>query len=139
MLDEISACVTRCETYARDKSVQGVNMIQTLGLLHVGEDKFPKLGFRSDLMFKQRRHALGRQVETQVDIWDFLDIPSFWERQEKVASTGLAMTVVTIVGGRAFGGAGWIDGVLGAIRILGPNNVRRLIVPSILGAGKCSP
>lgn len=139
MLDEISACVSRCEDYARDKSVQGVNMIQSLGLLHVGEDKFPKLGFRSEMMFTQQRHALGRQVDAELDIWDFVDLGGLWERQEKVAGTGMAMTAISILGGRALGGAGWIDGVFGAVRILGPNNVRRMIIPSIFGAGKfCS-
>ncbi|KAL1998351.1 hypothetical protein VTN02DRAFT_6358 [Thermoascus thermophilus] len=135
MLDQISASVFDCEDYARAKTVKGVNFIQNIGLLHVGEDKFPRLNFRADMMFRRgRRHALARQVDTEVDIWDFFDIPGLWERQEKVAGTGMAMTVLTVLGGRAFGGAGWIDGVLGAARILGVNNVRRLIIPGVIAA-----
>ncbi|KAL1955406.1 hypothetical protein VTO42DRAFT_8562 [Malbranchea cinnamomea] len=134
MLDEISASVSRCEDYARQKSVQGVNMIQQLGLLHVGEDKFPSLGFRPELMFRQQRHALARQVHTELDIWDFFDLAGLWEKQEKVAGTGMAMTVIGVAGGRALGGAGWIDGMLNAVRILGPNSVRKLAIPGIIGA-----
>ncbi|PGH32783.1 mitofusin [[Emmonsia] crescens] len=134
MLDELAASVSACEDYARGKSVQGVNMIQSIGLLHVGEDKFPNLNFRADLMFKQKRHITARQLDTEIDLWDFFDIPGLWHRQEKVAGTGMAMTVVTVLGGRALGGSGWIDGALGAARILGTNNMRRMLVPGIVAA-----
>lgn len=135
MLDQISACVDHCEDYARSKAVKGVDMIHSLGLLHVG-DKFTSLTFRSEVMFRQQRHSLARQVNTEVEIWDFLDVTSLWERQEKVAGTGMAVTVLGVLGGRALGGFGWIDGVFGAARILGSNNFRRMIIPGIFGAGK---
>ncbi|ODH46833.1 hypothetical protein GX48_07095 [Paracoccidioides brasiliensis] len=134
MLDELAASVSACEDYARGKSVQGVNMIQSIGLLHVGEDKFPNLNFRADLLFKQKRHISARQLDTEIQLWDFFDIPGLWHRQEKIAGTGMAMTVVTVLGGRVLGGAGWIDGALGAARILGSNNMRRMIVPGIVAA-----
>ncbi|EAS28167.1 transmembrane GTPase Fzo1 [Coccidioides immitis RS] len=134
MLEQISACVSRCEDYARTKSVQGVNMIHSLGLLHVGEDKFPNLAFRSEVMFRQQRHSLARQADTEIELWDFVDLSGLWERQEKVAGTGMAMTVVGILGSRALGSFGWMDGIFGAVRILGPNNVRKMIIPSVLGA-----
>ncbi|KAL1965674.1 hypothetical protein VTN77DRAFT_5174 [Rasamsonia byssochlamydoides] len=134
MLDQISASVSDCEDYARAKTVQGVNFIHNIGLLHVGADKFSPLSFRADNMFRKRRDVLARQIDTQVELWDFFDIPGLWERQEKVAGTGMAMTVVTVLGGRAFGGLGWVDGVFGAAKILGPNNLRRLIVPGIIAA-----
>ncbi|EZF89514.1 hypothetical protein H110_00188 [Trichophyton rubrum MR1448] len=134
MLDQITACVYKCEDYSRKKCVEGVNMIQSLGLLHVGENKFPSLNFRSEIMFKQHRHELARQIHTELDVWDFIDLPGFWERQEKVAGTGMAMTVLGVLGGRALGGIGWLDGVMGAARILGPNTMRKLLVPGILGA-----
>lgn len=136
MLDQISASVSDCEDYARAKTVQGVNFIQNIGLLHVGEDKFSPLSFRADNMFRKRRDALARQIDTQVELWDFFDIPGLWERQEKVAGTGMAMTVLTVLGGRAVGGIGWVDGVFGAVKILGPNNLRRMIVPGIVAAGE---
>lgn len=137
MLDQIAASVSDCEDYARSKTVKGVSFIQNLGLLHVGEDKFPRLNFRADMMFRRgRRHTFARQVDTEVDIWDFFDIPGIWARQEKVAGTGMAMTVVTVLGGRAFGRVGWIDGVLSAAKILGFTNVRRMIVPGIIVAGE---
>ncbi|KAF3483383.1 transmembrane GTPase Fzo1 [Arthroderma uncinatum] len=134
MLDQITACVYQCEDYSRKKCVESVNMIQSIGLLHVGENKFPSLNFRSEVMFRQHRHELARQIHTELDIWDFIDLPGFWERQEKVAGTGMAMTVVGVLGGRALGGIGWLDGVLGAARMLGPNNMRRLLIPGLLGA-----
>ncbi|QSS65417.1 transmembrane GTPase fzo1 [Histoplasma capsulatum] len=134
MLDELAASVSACEDYARGKSIQGVNMIQSIGILHVGEDKFSNLNFRADLMFKQKRHVTARQLDTEVDLWDFFDVAGIWHRQEKVAGTGMAMTFITVLGGRALGGAGWIDGVLGAARILGTNNMRRMIVPGMVAA-----
>ncbi|EFR04687.1 transmembrane GTPase fzo1 [Nannizzia gypsea CBS 118893] len=134
MLDQITACVYKCEDYSRKRCVEGVNMIQSLGLLHVGENKFPNLNFRSEIMFRQHRHELARQIHTELDMWDFIDLPGFWERQEKVAGTGMAMTVLGVLGGRALGGIGWLDGVMGAARILGPNTMRKLLVPGLLGA-----
>jgi mitofusin len=138
MIDQIAASVLECEEYARAKSVHGVNMIQSIGLLHVGEDKFPNLNFRADLMFRQERHVIARRIDIDVDIWDFVDIRSLWERQEKMAGTGMAMTVIGILGGRAFGGVGWVDGIFGATKILGPANVRRMVLPGIIAASKSS-
>ncbi|PGH27659.1 hypothetical protein AJ80_00673 [Polytolypa hystricis UAMH7299] len=134
MLDRITDSVSTCEDYARDKSVQGVNMVNNIGLLHVGADKFPTLNFRSDLMFKQKRHLTAKQLDFDIDLWDFFDLTGLWERQEKVAGTGMAMTVITVLGGRAFGGVGWVDGLFGAARVLGPNNIRRMLVPGIVAA-----
>ncbi|KAH8705324.1 hypothetical protein BGW36DRAFT_402925 [Talaromyces proteolyticus] len=134
MLDQISESVSNCENYARAKTVQGVTYIQQVGLLHVGENKFPPLTFRAENMFSRRRHTLARQVDTQVELWDFFDIPGLWERQEKVAGTGFAMTAVTVLGGRAIGGFGWVDGVFGAAKVLGSNNMRRMIIPGMVAA-----
>ena len=139
MLEQISTSVFECEEYARDKTVKGVGFIQNIGLLHVGEDKFPPLNFRSDMMFRRgRRHTLARQVDTQVEFWDFFDIAGLWERQEKVAGTGAAMTAVTVLGGRAFSGFSWVDSVFSAVKVVGPNNLRRLLLPSIVTAGEFS-
>lgn len=139
MLDQISSAVTGCEDYAREKTVKGVGFIQNIGLLHIGEDKFSALNFRADLMFRRgRRHLTGRQVNTEVELWDFFDIAGLWERQEKVAGTGVAMTAVTVLGGRVFGGFSWVDSALSAIKVVGPNNMRRMFFPGILAAGKFS-
>lgn len=137
MLEHISASVTGCEDYARTKTAQGVGFIQNLGLLHIGEDKFTAPTFRADLMFRRgRRHALARQVDTEVELLDFFDVSTLWERQEKLAGTGMAMTAVTVLGGRAFGGISWVDSMFGAVKFLGPNNMRRLLVPGVVAAGK---
>jgi mitofusin len=86
-------------------------------------------------MFRRgRRHALARQVNTEVELLDFFDIAGIWERQEKIAGTGMAMTAVTILGGRAFGGISWVDSMFSAAKFLGPNNLRRLFLPGIVAA-----
>lgn len=137
MLDQISAAVNGCEDYARDQTIKGVGFIQNIGLLHVGEDKFSPLNFRADMMFRRgRRHAFGRQVDAEVELWDFFDIAGLWERQEKMAGTGVAMTVVTVLGGRVFSGFSWVDSAFSAVKVLGPNNLRRLFLPGIFAAGK---
>ncbi|KAF7718522.1 Transmembrane GTPase Fzo/Fzo1/Marf family protein [Penicillium ucsense] len=135
MLDQISAAVNGCEDYAREKTSQGVGFIQNIGLLHVGEDKFTPLNFRADLMFRRgRRHGLARQVDTEVDLWDFFDVAALWDHQEKMAGTGVAMTAVTVLGSRALGGFSWVDSALSAARVIGPNNMRRLFFPGVLAA-----
>lgn len=135
MLDQIAAAVTSCEDYARSQTVTGVSAIKSLGILHLG-DKYTDLSFRSDKMFQRKRDALARQVDTQIEFWDFFDVAGLWERQEKVAGTGMAMTVVGVVGGRMMGGMGWMDGALGAARVVGTRNLRRMILPGILATGE---
>lgn len=134
MLQEIAESVRRCEDQARDRTAQGVNGIKSLGMLHLGDD-YVDLTFRSEKMFRSRRDTLGRQVDVDVDMWDFFDVASLWERQEKVAGTSMALTVAGVVGGRMVGGVGWLDGALGAARVMGSQNLRRLIIPGIIVAG----
>lgn len=135
MLDQVSAAVTSCEDYARSQTVTGVGAIKSLGTLHLG-DKYTDLSFRSDKMFQRKRDALARQVDTQIEFWDFFDLSGLWERQEKVAGTGMAMTVVGVIGGRVIGGMGWMDSALGAAKVLGTRNLRRMILPGILVTGE---
>lgn len=137
ILSQISASVTQCEENARQKTVQGVNTIKQLGLLHLG-DEYTDLSFRSDVMFRRKRDMLAREVHVETEVWDFFDWSTILQRQEKVAGTGMAMTVVTVLGTRMVGGFGWVDGALGAAKLVGNNNLRKLIVPSVLAAGKHS-
>jgi replication fork clamp-binding protein CrfC len=136
MLQTISDTVGSCEEHARQRTSQGVNMIKNLGLLHLG-NTFPDVSFRPENMFRRKRDALARQVDIEVDFVDFFDITSLWERQEKVAGTSLAVTVAGAVGGRLIGGVGWLDGTLGAIKVVGMGNMRRLILPGVVLVGKC--
>ncbi|KAF2161284.1 hypothetical protein M409DRAFT_28322 [Zasmidium cellare ATCC 36951] len=131
MLNQITETVRWCEERAREKTVQGVSSIKSLGLLHLG-DQYVDLTFRSEKMFKSRRDALARQVDFETEVWDFFDVASLWERQEKVAGTSMAVTVAGVVGGRMLGGLGWIDGALTATKVVGPNNLRRLLVPGLI-------
>jgi len=48
----------------------------------------------------------------------------------------MALTVATVVGGHIVGGYGWIDGALGVAKVVGNNNLHRLIIPGILATGK---
>ncbi|KAI7173838.1 hypothetical protein KC324_g10419, partial [Hortaea werneckii] len=84
--------------------------------------------------FKSRRDALARQVDFETELTDFFDFANLWERQEKMAGTSMAVTVAGVVGGRMIGGVGWLDGALTATRIVGANNMRRLIVPGLFTA-----
>jgi mitofusin len=135
MLTQISESVTTCEEYARDRTVQGVNVIRQLGILHLG-DEYTDLNFRSDIMFRRKRDVLAKQIVVETELWDFFDWSTILHQQEKMAGTGMAMTVVTVVGGRMMGGFGWVDGALSAARVVGNKNLRMLIVPGILAASK---
>lgn len=131
MLNQITETVRWCEERGREKTVSGVNGIKSLGLLHLGNE-YVDLTFRSEKMFKSRRDALARQVDFETEVWDFFDLSSLWERQEKVAGTSMAVTVAGVVGGRLLGGVGWLDGALAATKVVGPNNLRRLLVPGLI-------
>ncbi|KAI1374942.1 hypothetical protein F4677DRAFT_148562 [Hypoxylon crocopeplum] len=131
MLYRVSASVTSCEEYARTRTVGGVNTIKQLGLYHLGNE-YHDLNFRPDVMFRRRRDVLAKQVDIPTEVWDFVDWSTLMQRQEKVAGTGMALTVATAIGGRLVGGMGWMDHTLNMVKIVGNDNLRRLIVPGIV-------
>ncbi|KAI0138755.1 hypothetical protein F4776DRAFT_619830 [Hypoxylon sp. NC0597] len=131
MLSKISESVTSCEDYARTRTVSGVNVIKQLGLMHLGNE-YHDLNFRSDVMFRRRRDVLAKQIDVPTEIWDFVDWSTLMQRQEKVAGTGMALTVATALGGRLIGGMGWMDHTMNVIKIVGNDNLRKLIVPGIV-------
>ncbi|KAL8776604.1 MAG: hypothetical protein Q9213_008204 [Squamulea squamosa] len=135
MLDKIAASVTNCEDNARKQTMLSLSGIKSLGILHLG-DKFTDINFRPvDDMFTRRKDLLAREVDTEIEFWDFFDISALWgEKQEKLAGTSMALTVAGVLGGRMVGGVGWIDGALGAARVMGTRNMRMLIVPGIVTA-----
>ncbi|KAI0480173.1 putative mitochondrial fission protein [Xylariaceae sp. FL0804] len=133
MLAEISASVTTCEENARAKTVSGVNEIKQLGVKHLGNE-YQDLHFRSDVMFRRPRDVLAREIDLPTELWDFVDWTTLFQRQEKVAGTGLALTLATAVGPRLIGGMGWADHALSAAKIVGNDNLRRLIIPGIIVA-----
>jgi mitofusin len=135
MLTQITETVRWCEERAKEKTVTGVSSIKALGLSHLG-DEYVDLTFRSEKMFRSRKDALARQVDFDAEIWDFFDFTHIWQRQEKVASTSMAVTVATVVGGRMLTGFGWMDNALMATKIVGPNNLRRMIIPGLVLASK---
>jgi len=132
MLHEVAETVRLCEEHARTQTVQGYNGIKNLGVLHLGNNLYADVMFRPERMFKKSVHALARQVDVDIELWDFFDIANLWERQEKVASTSMAVTVAGVVGGRLVGGVGWLDGALGAAKVMGSNNMRRLLIPGLI-------
>ncbi|PNY28569.1 Transmembrane GTPase fzo1 [Tolypocladium capitatum] len=133
MLSYVADVVTDCEEHARGRTVQGVNAIKQLGLLHVG-DEFQNLLFRPDVMFRRKRDALARQVDIPIELWDFVDWSTLLQRQEKFAGTGMALTVAGAVVPRMLGMSTWMDQALTATRVLSNENLRRLILPGILVA-----
>lgn len=135
MLSEIQESAIACEDHARTKTVEGVNAIKELGVQHLG-DEYHDLNFRSDVMFRKRRDILAKQIDIPTEMIDFVDWSTIMQRQEKVAGTGMALTVATALGSRMIGGYGWVDHTMSAARVLGNDNLRRLIVPGIIVAGE---
>lgn len=136
MLHEVSETVRLCEEHARTQAAQGYNGIKNLGILHLGDDIHAGVKFLPERMFRKSMHALARQVDIDIELWDFFDVASLWERQEKVAGTSMALTVAGVVGGRVVGGVGWLDGALGAAKIMGSNNMKRLLIPGLIAGRK---
>jgi len=132
MLQEITWTVQQCEEHARNRAVQGFNGIKNLGILHLGNKLYADVMFLPERMYRKPMHALARQVDVEVEVWDFFDVANLWERQEKVAGTSMAVTVAGVIGGRMVGGVGWLDGAVGAAKVLGSNNMRRLIIPGLI-------
>ncbi|KAI0530296.1 hypothetical protein GGR58DRAFT_241155 [Xylaria digitata] len=130
MLNEISTAVTDCEEHARIKTVSGVNAIKQLGILHLGNE-YHDLSFRSDVMFRRRRDALAKEIDLPTELWDLVDWSTLLQRQEKMAGTGMALTLATAVGGRLVGGTSWVDHALSAAKIVGNDNLRKLIIPAV--------
>ena len=135
MLDQISAAITLCERQAKSKTINSVNAIKSLGVLHLGNE-YEDLNFNSDKMFTKKRDVLARQVDFDIEISDFFDISGLWQQQEKVAGTSMALTVAGVVGGRMMGGFNYVDGAIGAARVLGMQNMRQLILPGLVCSGK---
>ncbi|KAL0931388.1 Mitofusin FZO1 [Colletotrichum truncatum] len=133
MMSYIQESVAHCEEHAKSKTVGGVNAIKQLGILHLGDD-YQNLVFRPDVMFKRKRDSMARQVEIPTELWDFVDWNTIVQRQEKVAGTGMALTVAGALVPRMMGVSGWMDHALSAAKILGNDNLRRLIVPGIVAA-----
>ncbi|KAI0441698.1 hypothetical protein F4803DRAFT_522255 [Xylaria telfairii] len=131
MLNEISTAVTNCEDQARSQAVGGVNSIKQLGMLHLGNE-YQDLSFRPDVMFRRRRDALAKEIDLPTELWDLVDWSTLMQRQEKVAGTGMALTLATALGGRLVGGSSWVDHALSAAKIVGNENLRKLIIPAVV-------
>ena len=135
MLSHIADSVTKCEQGARNRTVGGVNSITQLGLLHVG-DEFKNLHFRPDVMFSRRRDALARQIHVPTELWDFVDWSTLMQKQEKFAGTGMALTVAGAIVPRMVGMDTWMSQALTATRVVSNDNLRQLILPGLVIAGK---
>lgn len=134
MLSHIAESVSSCEDYARTRTVGGVNVIKQLGIMHLGNE-YHAVNFRPDVMFRRRRDVLAKQIDVTTELSDFVDWSTLMQRQEKVAGTGMALTVATALGGRLIGGMGWMDHTVTALKIVGNDNLRKLIIPGVVLAG----
>lgn len=135
MMMHIAQSVSLCEEHAKNRTVGGVNTIKQLGLLHVG-DEFQNLTFRPEAMFKRKRDSMARQVDIPTELWDFVDWSTLFQQQEKMAGTGMALTLAGALVPRFVGMNGWMDHAISAARIVGNDNLRRLIIPGIIVAGE---
>lgn len=133
MLAHITDSVSKCEEFARSKSVQGVNATKQLGILHVGNE-FNNLTFRPEVMFQRKKDMLSRQVDIPTELWDFIDWSTLLKQQEKYAGTGMALTVAGAVVPRMVGMSSWVDQALMATRLVGNDNLRHLILPGLVVA-----
>jgi mitofusin len=134
MLSHVVEAVELAEDHARDETVRGVGVVRELGVQHLGKE-YQTMNFRSDVMFRKKRDALARSVEVSTELWDFVDWSTILQRQEKVAGTGMALTVATAVVPRMIGAQGWLDHAMSAARLLGGENVRKLVIPGVIVAG----
>jgi mitofusin len=134
MLSHVVEAVEQAEEHARIQTVQGVNVVKKLGIQNLGDD-YQVMNFRSDIMFRKKRDALARTVEVPTEVWDFFDWSTILQRQEKVAGTGMALTVATAVVPRMIGAQGWLEHALSAAKILGGDNARKLVIPGLIVAG----
>ena len=135
ILQNIQTAVTLSEQRARTTTTSSVNMVKGLGLLHLGDGKYPERIFNSDRMFAHRRAVSAKEIDFEIEYSDFLDFSSLWEGR-KLESTSMALTLAGgAVTTRLLGGYGWLDGVLGTIKILGPQNTRKMILPAVLLSG----
>lgn len=135
MLSHITQSLNTCEEHARSKTAAGVNTIKQLGILHVG-DEFQNLTFKPEVMFRRRKDAIARQVDVHTELLDFVDWSTLLQRQEKMAGTGMALTVAGAVVPRMMGVSTWMDQALTATRVVGNSNLRQLILPGLLIAGE---
>lgn len=134
MMMHIAESVEGCEAHARTRTVASVNAIKQFGILHVG-DEFHNLTFRPDVMFKRKRDSMARQIEIPTDLWDFVDWDTLFQQQEKVAGTGMALTLAGALVPRMVGlDGGWLNHALSAAKLMGNDNLRRLIIPGIVVA-----
>lgn len=134
MLSQIAASVVHCEEFARNKTVSGVNMIKQLGLLHLGNE-YENLNFKPDVMFQAKKHTLARHVHVNTEFWDFVDWSTVLQREEKA---GMALTVAGVVGTGVVSSYGQVNIALRAAQLLGSDNLRPLIIPGVIAAGKPS-
>lgn len=135
MLSHIAASVTDCETYAKERTVAGVERIKHMGVQRLGNE-YGDLKFRSDVMFTRKRDVLARQVDVSTELLDFIDWSTLMQREEK---TGMALTVAGVVGTTVLSGYGQMNLALRAAQILGSDNLRRLFVPGVIAAGMLIP
>ena len=131
MLSHIAASVAECEEHARTKTVVGVNAVKQLGILHLGNE-YGDLNFRPDVMFRRKRDVLARQVEIPTEFSDFFDWNTLFQREEK---TGMALTVAGVVGTGVISGYGQVNIAFRAAQLVGSDNLRRMLLPSLAVAG----
>jgi len=108
-------------------------MLKQLGIMHLGND-YVDLTFRPKVMFSGRKDQLAKQIDVPTELLDFVDLKTLMQQQEKFAGTSMALTVATALGSRLIGGPTWFDHAMTAAKVMGSDNLRKLIVPGLLAA-----
>lgn len=132
MLGRVEEAVSTCEDYGKDAAIRGVNYINSLGLIHVGKEKFGGFEFNPKAMYNKPKHKLARRITADIDVWDFIDLGAIWQKQEKLAGAGAAVTAVGVFGGKSLASMGMLDGVINTVGLLSRRNIRRLAIPGII-------
>lgn len=77
MINKVLNSVEISESYAKKKTVEGVNKIKGVGQESLNDKTFLKDKiFREDFMFQRRRHHISKNLNKDVSVLDFFD-PSF--------------------------------------------------------------
>ncbi|GMM32679.1 mitofusin [Saccharomycopsis crataegensis] len=77
MINEILKSIEVAESYAKKKTIEGVNKMKLVGQEALHDESFLKdKVFREDFMFQRKRHHIIKNINREVSLLDFID-PSF--------------------------------------------------------------
>jgi len=124
VLKKVESQVLDCESFARSKTVSGVDAIRQLGLNSLKQYK-PRQ-FNPHLMFSRRKDALERTISVCVLWSDFID----FDQQEKNGAIGMGVMAMTVLGGKFLSGKAILDGLV-KIHGIGGHKLAGIVLAAI--------